>query len=76
MFSYGSGTASSMFLLKIHQNVDFMRKEMNIKAILQNRIRVAPEEFMDILQKKENVFGKPNLQTDVKFKLFYFLNII
>ena len=48
MFSYGSGAASTLFLLKTYQNVDFMRIRMNIKENLQNRIKISPAEFTDI----------------------------
>ena len=65
MFSYGSGAASTLFLLKTYQNVDFMRIRMNIKENLQNRIKISPAEFTDILQKKENLYGKPNFNTHV-----------
>jgi len=67
MFSYGSGAASSMFLFKVYQNVDFMRVRMEIKETLQKRIKVSTEEFTDILQKKENLYGKANFETHVIF---------
>ena len=76
MFSYGSGAASSMFLLRVQQNVDFMREKMRIKENLLKRIRISPIEFNDILAYKEKLFGKPNIDAKVKqiiyiIKFFY-----
>ena len=66
MFSYGSGAASTMFFLKIKKNVNFMRALMNIKENMQRRIKISPSEYTEILAKKEALFGKPNIQTQVK----------
>lgn len=61
MFSYGSGAASSLFLLRVNKNIDFMRKTMRIHEKLAQRIRISPEEYTRILQNKENNYGKPNI---------------
>lgn len=76
MFSYGSGAASTLFLLKVHQNTEFMRKKMNVKANLQNRIKISPEEFNQILQKKQEEFGKPSIKINVLIRLFNNLILI
>lgn len=69
MFSYGSGAASSLFLLRVERNVDFMRKTMRIHEKLSQRIKISPEEYTQILQKKENNYGKPGITPKVGYFL-------
>jgi len=39
---------------------------MKIQENLKKRIRISPTEYTEILAKKETLFGKPNVQTQVK----------
>lgn len=45
MFSYGSGLASSMFLLRVTDDLDFMKRKLNIHNRLKYRIKVTPVEY-------------------------------
>lgn len=57
VFSYGSGLAASMFSLSVTSDVSALEKIMrNAKACvshLDDRIKVSPESFTEIIEKKE-----------------------
>jgi len=42
MFSYGSGLASSIFVFKIIQNVDYIKKNLNLPFRLDKRVKIDP----------------------------------
>jgi len=62
MFSYGSGLAASMFLLKVQRSVKFMSPIMSIKLRLNNRIRISATEYDSIMLQREKNYGVKSLQ--------------
>lgn len=61
MFSYGSGLASSLFILKVQGDIFKIKKELNIHERMANRIKISPTEFEEIMDKREKAYG--NLPT-------------
>lgn len=57
MFSYGSGLASSLFLLRVEQNVRIFRDLMGVKSRLAQRIKISPEEYDIVMDNREKNFG-------------------
>ncbi|KAJ3270261.1 hypothetical protein HDV01_000427 [Terramyces sp. JEL0728] len=53
LFSYGSGLSSSMFSLTVKKPVDHIAAIMNIPERLNQRTKIAPEEFDKTLQLRE-----------------------
>jgi 3-hydroxy-3-methylglutaryl CoA synthase len=45
MFSFGSGCASSMFVLKITKDITFMKNKINLQERVQNRIKISASEY-------------------------------
>jgi hypothetical protein len=58
MFSYGSGLMSSMFSIRIRDDLQDMRRVIDFESRLTRRVSVTPQEFDHILQEKENRYGK------------------
>jgi len=60
MFSYGSGLASSMFSFRVSANIDAIRSRLNIPERLQQRIKLPPELYEEIMDGRKSYFNKPN----------------
>ena len=45
MFSYGSGCAASMFILKFNAKYHGIQKVSDFKERLANRVKISPEEY-------------------------------
>jgi hydroxymethylglutaryl-CoA synthase len=58
MFSYGSGCASSMFLLRINSNYETVFRPANFKQRLESRVKISPEVFDRWMQSREDNYGK------------------
>lgn len=58
MFSYGSGCASSMFLLRINGNYETVFRPANFKQRLESRVKISPEVFDRWMQSREDHYGK------------------
>lgn len=58
MFSYGSGLMSSLFSINVRDDLQGLRKAIDFEGRLTRRVGVPPQEFEDILQEKENRYGK------------------
>ena len=48
VFSYGSGLASSFFSLKVVGDVSGIAKTMNLKQVLEDRIKVDPQAYDEV----------------------------
>lgn len=61
MFSYGSGCAASMFVLRINQGYQKIQQLSDFKQRLASRVRVTPAEYEEWMTLREQSFGKCNL---------------
>ncbi|KAJ3438005.1 3-hydroxy-3-methylglutaryl coenzyme a synthase [Anaeramoeba flamelloides] len=73
MFSYGSGIASSMFLLKVKSCPDrIIESCSNIENMLKNRTKIQPEQYTEILtirdEKKNSFSYQPNCRKDLMWE--------
>lgn len=68
MFSYGSGLAASLFLIRVQQNVDFIRTTMCLRERLAARIKISAEEYDQIMQLREKSFGANNYQVQANIE--------
>lgn len=66
LFSYGSGSAASMFSAHLSTDAQMIKKLINgiedVRARLGDRIRVTPEEFTAHLDHKKKTFSLPSRQ--------------
>ncbi|KAJ3429352.1 3-hydroxy-3-methylglutaryl coenzyme a synthase [Anaeramoeba flamelloides] len=61
MFSYGSGIASSMFLLKVKKcPTEAIKSCTRIQEMLDNREKISPQMYTKILDKREENLSKFN----------------
>ena len=71
MFSYGSGCAASMFILRVAPAYKQIQKIASFDLRLQNRVRVSAEEYDRCMSKREQLFGKADYTPNVsKTSLF------
>ena len=68
MFSYGSGLAASMFVLKVQGDLGFIRDKIQIKKRLESRIKLTPEDFDQIMDRRQKLFASnPPYTPEVTF---------
>lgn len=60
MFSYGSGCAASMFMIKVNGDYKHIQKTCEFKTRLESRIKVSPEDFDSLMAYRESMFNKCN----------------
>lgn len=64
LFSYGSGSAASMFSARINSDTQAIKKLLvgikDVREKLQNRLKISPEEFTAHLEHKKTTFSLPN----------------
>ncbi|KAF9900731.1 hypothetical protein BX616_002514 [Lobosporangium transversale] len=53
VFSYGSGSAATFFSLKVVGSTEKFRETLDIKARLDNRVKVTPQIFAELLKLRE-----------------------
>lgn len=58
MFSYGSGCAASMFVLRFTAGYKQITQKAQFKQKLAQRTKVTPEDYDQIMAKRERMFGK------------------
>lgn len=62
-FSYGSGSAASMFSARLSDDVQAIKSLLvgikNVRALLNDRIKVTPEEFTAHLEHRKKTFSLP-----------------
>lgn len=61
MFSYGSGSAASMFSLTAIRDLSEMKGKMNFLRQISDRVKVAPENYDKIMNIREKSYGKKPL---------------
>ena len=59
MFSYGSGCAASMFLIRVAEGNDYMQviRPANYKKRLESRVKISPEQFDQWMSHREASYG-------------------
>jgi hydroxymethylglutaryl-CoA synthase len=57
MFSYGSGLAASMFLIKGRASTTSIAANLQIESRLKSRVKVSPEEYARIMLEREQAYG-------------------
>ena len=60
MFSYGSGVASSMFVLRAQSDPKYIAEKLKISQRLKDRIEVNPEDYDRVMENRSKNFGKAN----------------
>ena len=67
LFSYGSGCAASMFVIRVSQDYAYRNVlgRSHFKQRLESRVKLAPEEFDRWMAQKEQNFGKANYSPNV-----------
>lgn len=65
MFSYGSGCAASMFVLRFRPEYSRIRLTSAFQDRLARRVRVSAEEYSRWMDLREQAFGKPNFTPTV-----------
>ncbi|KAL5289277.1 HMGCS1 family protein [Megaselia abdita] len=84
VFSYGSGLASTMYSIKITENLEALKKFTSkldyVKPLLESREKVAPAEFTKLMEVREKnnhaAPYEPSGSTDVLFPGTYYLKNI
>eukprot|EP00301_Raphidiophrys_heterophryoidea_P013518 c2095_g1_i1.p1 GENE.c2095_g1_i1~~c2095_g1_i1.p1 ORF type:complete len:276 (+),score=70.04 c2095_g1_i1:541-1368(+) len=61
MFSYGSGIAASLFVLRVAGSTQAIREAINLDHVLSSRIKVSPAQFTEMLACREQLHGKSGL---------------
>jgi len=71
MFSYGSGLASSMFVLRFNTDARFIRERMQAKERLQSRTKIPCEVYDRIMEEKRIKYNKVPLKPEVQLDLLF-----
>jgi len=66
MFSYGSGLASTMFVLKFDSDVRVIREKMQARERLQSRTKIPCEVYDRIMEDKKNKYNKVPFKPEVE----------
>ena len=78
LFSYGSGCAASMFVIRV-SNDGFAYRNVIGKSLfkqrLESRVKLAPEEFDRWMAQKEQNYGKVPFLPNVKIHLAWLIFI-
>ena len=65
MFSYGSGCAASMFILRFNPGYKNIQRIAYYKDRLASRVKVSPEDFDREMRMREEKFGLANIKPTV-----------
>jgi hydroxymethylglutaryl-CoA synthase len=71
MFSYGSGCAASMFMIKVNGDYSKIQEASEFKNRLGSRLKISPEEFDKWMAHRESIFGKAPYDPSVNKGIFY-----
>lgn len=66
MFSYGSGSAASMFTLKVVKDLNPLKSKLNFLSQLNDRIKIDPTVYDKMMNLKEKIYGKKDLHFELK----------
>ena len=69
MFSYGSGCAASMFMIKVVGDYSVLKQKTSFTERLEKRVKISPEEFDRWMAHREIMFGKPDYIPTVSFNV-------
>lgn len=72
MFSYGSGCAASMFVLRFTDQYKQISKVASFKDRLAKRVKVSAEEYDSVMSKREQNYGKSDFSPKVNNLLLIF----
>jgi len=61
MFSYGSGCAASMFVLRFNRDYRRIQRLSDYRPRLARRVRISPSEYDQWMSLREASFGKANV---------------
>ena len=53
MFSYGSGLASSLFIVRVIKNLNYIPPRINLIPRLESRIKISLSEFDKVMNDRE-----------------------
>jgi len=62
LFSYGSGIAASLFVLRITKSVQAMREAADLDGMLSSRTQVTPALFTEMLSLRELLHGNHSVK--------------
>ena len=65
MFSYGSGLASSMFILRFNSNSDFIQNRIQVRERLQNRVKVSCDVYDKVMDERKTRYNKVPFKPEV-----------
>jgi hydroxymethylglutaryl-CoA synthase len=71
MFSFGSGLASTMYLIRVNSDPSFMRSRLDIENRLKSRVKVSTDEYDQLMALRQQNYGKKAYTTNVKRKNFF-----
>ena len=62
MFSYGSGCAATLFVLRIRSSsiTEIRERNIDVMARLENRIKISPIDYENIMNYKEKLYNSNN----------------
>lgn len=66
LFSYGSGCAASMFMIRVREGYQTVIRNSLFKERLESRVKVTPEEYDQWMAWREHNFGKCSLTPQVR----------
>lgn len=67
MFSYGSGCAASMFMIRVRGEYAQIQAASEFKTRLASRVKIPAAEFDKLMAERESLFGKCNYEPKVNF---------
>jgi len=66
MFSYGSGCAASLFVVRAEGDLTGLRQGTAFKQRLDGRVKLSAEEYDMLMARREEMYGKCNYKPDVR----------
>lgn len=70
MFSYGSGNAATMFLVRVNPGYESLRETAEFESRLEQRVQVSAEEYQTRMKRRQESYGKRTQPTDSVDLLF------
>ena len=76
MFSYGSGCAASMFILRFNENYKKIQSTATYKERLARRVKVSPEDYDREMAMREQMFGFSDFKPKVSVLICSLTSVI
>ena len=70
MFSYGSGNAATMFLVRVNPGYERIREAAEFESRLEQRVQVDAEEYQMKMKRRQESYGKRTQPIDPVDSLF------